>query len=200
MEAFRCDLPDLDDLGRAQPGNTAPEIEILYSTREIADRVESLAGEIARSVVDDLLVVAILKGSFMFTADLLRALYGAKLSPQVDFIFLASYGTKTTSSGHVRVLRDIETDVRGRHVLITDDILESGRTLSYAKSLIESRGAACVETCVLLDKTVPRAEAIDADYSGFVCPNDFVIGYGMDLAHRYRELPFIGRIRQDRQT
>jgi hypoxanthine phosphoribosyltransferase len=91
-------------------------------------------------------------------------------------------------------VRDIETDVGGRNVLIIDDILESGRTLAFAKQHIAQRGAACVLTCVLLNKAVERAVLIDADFTVFECPNEFVIGYGMDLAHRYRELPFVGRL------
>lgn len=172
-------------------------IEVLFSTGKIAERVGNLAEEIARSASEDLLVIAVLKGSFIFAADLLRAMHGAGLRPEVDFIFLASYGSGTESSGNVQILKDISSGVHDRHVLLIDDILESGRTLAFAKELITGRGAASVQTCVLLDKTVVRAKPISADFRGFVCPDDFVIGYGMDLAHHYRELPFIGRIRQD---
>ncbi len=172
-------------------------IEVLFSTGAIADRVECLAKEIARGATEDLLVIAVLKGSFIFAADLLRAMHGAGLRPEVDFIFLASYGSGTESSGNVQILKDISSGVHGRNVLLIDDILESGRTLAFAKALISDRGAASVQTCVLLDKTVVRAQPISADFRGFVCSDDFVIGYGMDLAHHYRELPFIGRIRQN---
>lgn len=181
----------------AEPRSGPEGLEVLFSAADIAARLTELAGEIARSEREDLLVVAILRGSFIFAADLLRALHGAGLQPEVEFIFLGSYGTATTSSGEVRVLHDIETDVAGRDVLIVDDILESGRTLAHAKSLIARRGAGSVRTCVLLDKPGGRSRAVEADYRGFLCPPDFVIGYGMDLAHRYRELPFIARIRQD---
>jgi hypoxanthine phosphoribosyltransferase len=110
---------------------------------------------------------------------------------------LSSYRDAASSSGRVEIVRDIETDVTGRGVLIVDDILESGRTLAFARDLIAARGAQRVLTCVLLDKPVARARSIAADFSAFECPNVFVVGYGMDLAHRYRELPFVGRLVRD---
>ncbi len=175
---------------------TEPDAGIvtLYSSEQIAARVAELAGEIARRLDRDLLVVAILKGSFVFAADLLRALHGAGVAPEVDFMFLGSYGADTVSSGEVRLLRDVESEIAGREVLLIDDILESGRTLDYARQSLVARGAARVLTCVLLDKRTTRAAQIEADFSGFACAADaFVVGYGMDLAHRYRELPYIGR-------
>lgn len=169
-------------------------IEVLFDAGEIAARTRALAHEIADAGFTDLVVVLILKGSFVFGADLLRALHEAGLEPEVDFIFLSSYRDKTRSSGRVDVLREIETDVTGRDVLLVDDILESGRTLAFAKDFISARGAARVATCVLLDKPVKRATKIEADFRGFESPDVFVVGYGMDLAHRYRELPYVGRI------
>jgi hypoxanthine phosphoribosyltransferase len=153
-----------------------------------------LAGDIAGAGLQDLLAVAVLKGSFVFAADLIRALYRVGLSPEVDFISLSSYRAGTRSLGRIEILRDIETDVHGRNVLLIDDILESGRTLAFAKDLIMARGAARVLSCVLLDKPVVRAANITADIRAFECPNVFVVGYGMDLAHRFRELPFVGRL------
>ena len=169
-------------------------MEVLFDAEKIAARIDELVREIAEAEFNDLLVVPILKGSFMFGADLLRALHVAGLTPEVDFIFLSSYGKGTRSSGRVEVLREPEAAMKGRDVLIVDDILESGRTLAFAKDLIIARGANRVATCVLLDKPVERAVEIDADFRGFECPNVFVVGYGMDLAHRYRELPYVGRI------
>jgi hypoxanthine phosphoribosyltransferase len=154
----------------------------------------SLAEEVRSAGLDRLLVVAVLKGSFVFAADLIRALHRAELRPEVDFLSLSSYGTRQSSSGSVEVLRDIELDVRGRNVLIIDDILESGRTLAFAKQLVAERGAKRVMSCVLLDKPGKRAVPVEADFAGFRCPDVFVVGYGMDLAHRYRELPFVGRL------
>jgi hypoxanthine phosphoribosyltransferase len=172
----------------------AQTITPLFSAEQIAARVEALAGDIAASSPRDLIIVAILKGSFIFAADLIRALHRRGLKPEIDFIFLASYGAGTASLGEVKVVRDVETDLAGREVVIVDDILDSGRTLAFAKSLLERRGARSVKTCILLDKQVPRAAQIVPDFLGFRCPPVFVVGYGMDLAHRYRELPFIGEI------
>lgn len=169
-------------------------IEILFGADEIAARTRALAGEIAAAGFTGLLVVPILKGSFVFGADLLRALHGAGIVPEVDFLFLSSYGDTTRSSGRVEVLRGIEVDVKGRDVLLVDDILESGRTLAFARDLIVAHGARRAATCVLLDKPAGRAADIAADFRGFECPDVFVVGYGMDLAHRFRELPYVGRI------
>jgi hypoxanthine phosphoribosyltransferase len=109
-------------------------------------------------------------------------------------MILASYRDKTRSSGRVEVLRDIEADVRGRDVLLIDDILESGRTLAFAKDLIAARGARNVMTAVLLEKPGHLAADISADFRGFLCPDKFVVGYGMDMAHQFRELPFVGHV------
>ena len=169
-------------------------VEIVFGAEVIAERIDRLAQSIAQTGLERLLVVAILKGSFVFAADLLRAMHRAGIAPEVDFLSLASYREATRSSGRVDIVRDIETDVSGRNVLIVDDILESGRTLAFARNLIAGRGAARVMTCVLLDKPVERAASIAADFTAFECPNEFVVGYGMDLAHRFRELPFVGRL------
>jgi hypoxanthine phosphoribosyltransferase len=160
----------------------------------IARRIEELAAEIARARPERLLVVPILKGSFIFAADLLRAFYRVGLLPEVDFMILASYREATVSSGRVEVLRDIETDVKGRDVLFLDDILESGRTMAYARDLLVARGANRVMTAVLLDKPGKRVADIEADFRGFECPEVFVVGYGMDMAHAFRELPFVGHV------
>jgi hypoxanthine phosphoribosyltransferase len=173
---------------------TAPELEIIFPSAAIARRLGELAREIANERADSLMVVAILKGSFVFAADLIRALHGVGLAPEVDFMTLSSYRKARTSAGHVTILRDMDLDVRGRNVLIVDDVLDSGRTLAFAKDLIAARGANAIKTCVLLDKRVKRAVNIQPDYFAFECPDTFVVGYGMDVAHRYRELPFVGRV------
>jgi hypoxanthine phosphoribosyltransferase len=172
----------------------SPTIRVLFDAGTIAARNRELADEIRRKNPENLLVVAVLKGSFIFAADLLRALHEAGLAPEVEFISLSSYRAGTTSSGAVTILRDVESDVRGRDVLLIDDILESGRTLAYAKDLFAARGAARVLTCVLLEKPGKRAVNIDADFLGFTCPDLFVVGYGMDVAHAFRQLPFVGVI------
>jgi hypoxanthine phosphoribosyltransferase len=171
-----------------------PRIETVFSAAEIAARLDALAAEIAAASPPSFLVVPILKGSFVFAADLLRALNRAGLAPDVDFLTLSSYKKARATSGQVEILRDLDLHVEGRHVILVDDVLDSGRTLAFAKDLIAARGAATVKTCVLLDKQAPRAVNIAADFHAFDCPNVFVVGYGMDVAHRYRELPFVGRI------
>ncbi len=167
-------------------------IRILISEEAIAQRIQALAVEIAAIQPRKLLVVPILKGSFMFAADLIRAMYRAKLSPDVEFMQLSSYRKATTSSGQVDIVKNIESSVEDRDVLLLDDILESGRTLAYAKDLLSARGAASVLTCVLLEKPHKRAVQIIPDFVGFECPDKFVVGYGMDVAHSLRELPFVG--------
>ena len=171
-----------------------PELEIIFSPEAIAQRLEELACAIANERADNPMVVAILKGSFVFAADLIRALHGVGLAPEVDFMTLSSYRKARTSAGQVTILRDMDLDVRGRNVLIVDDVLDSARTLAFAKDLIAARGAKSIKTCVLLDKRVKRAVNLEPDYCAFECPDTFVVGYGMDVAHRYRELPFVGRV------
>jgi hypoxanthine phosphoribosyltransferase len=170
------------------------QVQVLYDEQAIATRAQSLAEEIAAAQPKDLLVVAILKGSFMFAADLLRAMHRVGLEPHVEFIHLSSYREGTVSSGTVTILKDIESSVKGRDVLLVDDILESGRTLAFAKDLLTARGARRAMICVMLEKPGKRAVQISAEFVGFVCPDVFVVGYGMDVAHTYRQLPFIGRV------
>lgn len=171
-------------------------IRTLFDAETLANRNADLARQISASGKEDLLVIAVLKGSFIFAADLVRALHGAGLTPEVEFISLSSYGTGTESSGTVRIVKDIESEVKGRNVLLIDDILESGRTISFAKQLMMERGALSTEIAVLLDKTGKRVADISADYVGFECPDYFVVGYGMDVAHAFRELPFVGVVEE----
>ena len=169
-------------------------VRVLFDEETIAKRCEEIAAAIAEAKPHNLLVVAILKGSFMFAADLIRALHRVGLGPQVEFIHLSSYRAATVSSGQVAILRDVESAVRDRDVLLIDDILESGRTIVFAKDLLMARGARRVLSAVLLEKPGKRAVQIDADFVGFTCPDLFVVGYGMDIAHSYRQLPFVGVI------
>jgi hypoxanthine phosphoribosyltransferase len=171
-------------------------IRVLYDAETIAARNSELAREIAAAGYKNLLVISILKGSFVFAADLIRALHGAGLSPEVEFISLSSYRTGTTSTGKVTLVRDVESDVKGRDVLLIDDILESGRTIAFAKELMAERGAARVGVAVLLNKPGKLAQPLAAEHVGFVCPDLFVVGYGMDVAHAFRELPFVGVVEE----
>lgn len=174
-----------------------PEIEVLFDADTIAGRNAEIAHDIAARLPDDLLIVVILKGSFVFAADLLRALDRAGMRPRVDFMTLSSYGTATESSGTVDLTRDISEEVRNRDVLIVDDILDTGRTLAFATDLMAARGASSVHSCVLLDKHEKREVAIEADFVGFPVGDMFVVGYGIDMAHLYRSLPFIGVVRPE---
>ena len=171
-------------------------ISTLFSADQIAKRNLEMAAEMHGKVHHDLLVIAILKGSFIFAADLIRAMHAQGIAPEVEFITLSSYGKGTESTG-VQVLRDIDSEVKGRDVLLIDDILESGNTLKFAHDLMVERGARNVEVAVLLDKHSKRKAPIDADYTGFECPDHFVVGYGMDVAYAFRELPFVGVVEGD---
>jgi hypoxanthine phosphoribosyltransferase len=172
------------------------KIEPLFTAEQIAQRNRELAAQIAAGPVKDLLVIAVLKGSFIFAADLIRALHDAGLAPEVEFITLSSYGAGTVSQG-VRIIKDVDSEVRDRDILLIDDILESGRTLSFARDLMLERGARNVSIAVLLDKHNKRSTSLEADYVGFSCPDHFVVGYGMDVAYAFRELPFVGVVTGD---
>jgi len=172
------------------------KISTLYSAEQISERNLAMAKEIAKKSHDNLIVIAILKGSFVFAADLIRAMHQSGIEPEVEFITLSSYGAGT-QAGEVRILRDIDSVVEGRDVLLIDDILESGNTLQFARNLMLERKANNVEVAVLLDKHSRRKADIDADYVGFDCPDYFVVGYGMDVGHAFRELPFVGVVEEN---
>lgn len=169
--------------------------KVLLTSEQIQQRVNTLIEEIAGSCnAGNLVVLGILRGSFIFLADLVRGFAQHNLHPRIDFITLSSYGSGTESSGTVRITHDTDEDLRGADVVIVDDILDSGRTLSFAKELFLKRGARSVKTCVLLDKKANRAVAMEADYAGFPVDDIFVVGYGLDYDNRYRELPYIANV------
>ena len=166
--------------------------KVLITEEEIQRRLAEMAGEIDTDYQGrDLLLVGVLKGAVMVMADLARALH----SPvEMDWMAVSSYGSGTKSSGVVRILKDLDKDITGRNVLIVEDIIDSGLTLSWLMSNLGSRGPASVEVCTLLRK--PDAAQVDVPvrYVGFDIPNEFVIGYGLDYAERYRNLPFVGTL------
>ena len=170
------------------------DIETLFSSQQIQDRVHKLADEITKSIGTDFLLISILKGSFVFSADLIRSLHKSGATPQIDFLTLSSYGAATESSGHIEIKKDIDEIVKNKSILLVDDILESGRTLAFAKNILSDRGALSVDLCVFLDKPGKRKVDIEADFVGFTCPDKFVVGYGLDYAHYFRELPFVGSL------
>ena len=170
-----------------------PTVSIRFSAAEISARVDAMAQELAAQLPADTLVVSVLKGSFVFAADLIRALSLAGADWSMDFLTLSSYGTGTQTTGSVKVVRDIVDDVRGRDVLLVDDILESGFTLSFAKEMMmKEHGAHRVWVCTLLDKPHKRRTELKPDFTGFEAGDEFLVGYGLDWAHRFRGLPYIG--------
>ena len=166
--------------------------KVLISEEEILTKLDELAALIAREYEGkDLLLVGVLKGAVMVMADLMRAL---PMTAPVDWMAVSSYGSGTKSSGVVRILKDLDTDITGRHVLIVEDIIDSGLTLSWIKANLESRNPASVEICTLLRK--PEAAKVDVDvkWVGFDIPNEFVVGYGLDFADAYRGLRCVGTL------
>lgn len=169
---------------------------ILIGEDQLKQRVAELAAEISADYRDlgDLLLVGVLKGCAMFMVDLARAI---ELPLAIDFIAVASYGASTESSGVVRLIKDLDTDISQRHVLIVEDIIDSGLTLAYLRSQLLRRNPASLRICTLLNKPERRTADVPVDYIGFNIPNAFVVGYGLDYAERYRNLPFIGVLRSE---
>ncbi|MGI6662243.1 MAG: hypoxanthine phosphoribosyltransferase [Bacillota bacterium] len=166
------------------------KVSVLISQAELEKRIKELAQEINRDYEGkDLLLIGVLKGSFMFLADLLRY-----LDPKtaVDFMGTSSYGASTQSSGEVRITKDLEHSPAGRHVLLVEDIVDTGLTLRYLVDTLRARQPASLKICALLDKPARRRVRIGLDYYGFIIPNAFVVGYGLDYQERYRGLPYVG--------
>ena len=174
----------------------AKDIEkTLYSEEQIQERVKALGAVVSRDYEDkNPLVVGILKGAIPFLADLVRAM---DIYMEMDFMDVSSYGNATVSSGEVRILKDLSTVVEGRHILIVEDIIDSGRTLKYLVELLKHRKAASVKIVTMLDKPEGRVVDMDADYIGFEVPNEFVVGYGLDYAEDYRNMPYIGILKPE---
>ncbi len=166
----------------------------LISAKAIAARVEALAAEITSAFADTdkLIVVGLLRGSFMFIADLAREL---ELPIEVDFLETSSYGDSTESSRTVKILKDLRADIAGRDVLVVEDIVDTGYTLEAVTNLLNSRKPKRMKVCALLDKPSRRETNVRADYVGFEIPDTLVVGYGIDYAQRNRNLPFIGAVR-----
>jgi hypoxanthine phosphoribosyltransferase len=163
--------------------------EILVQRDELEHRVRELADEVSRDYADrDLLLVGVLKGAVFFLSDLMRHL---EVDCEVDFMAVSSYGSSTDSSGVVRILKDLDVSIEGRHVLIVEDIVDSGLTLSYLLRTLKARNPASLEVCALLTKPERRKVELPIRYVGFEIPNRFVIGYGLDHAERFRNLPFV---------
>ncbi len=166
--------------------------EILVQADELQHRIGEMAEEVSRDYEGkDLLLIGVLKGAVFFLADLMRRL---DIPCEVDFMAVASYGSSTDSSGVVRILKDLDAPLEGRHVLIVEDIVDSGLTLQYLMRTLEARGPASLEVCALLTKPERRKVEMPARYVGFEIPDKFAIGYGLDFAERYRNLPYVAAL------
>lgn len=164
--------------------------EVLFSEQQLADKVAELGARISADYEDkNPLVVSVLKGSYVFMADLTRKI---TIPCNVDFMAVSSYGAGAKTTGEVQIIKDIGSKIDGRHLIIVEDILDSGVTLSFLMKILKARGAASIRLCTLLSKPERRKVDVPVDYLGFEIPDAFVVGYGLDYAEKYRNLPYIG--------
>ena len=173
--------------------------KVLLAETDIQNRVRAMGEEITRDYEQhgDLLLVGVLKGCVMFMVDLARAI---PMAISMDFIAISSYGQSRESSGVVRLLKDLDTDIADRHVLVVEDIIDSGLTMDYLRSQLLRRNPASLRICALLNKPERRTSDVKIDYLGFDIPNEFVVGYGLDYGERYRNLPYIGILKEEVYT
>ncbi len=168
---------------------------VLFSEAELKTRVAELGAQITADYQGKQpVIISVLRGSYIFMADLTRSI---DLPCTIDFMAVSSYGSGTTSSGQVRIVKDLSENIEGRDVLVVEDILDSGNTLSYLLKLLQARHVASVKLCTLLDKPSRRTRDIKADYVGYSVPDLFVVGYGLDYAEKYRNLPYIGILKPE---
>jgi hypoxanthine phosphoribosyltransferase len=169
--------------------------EILYHTEEIQLKVKELGQQISRDYAGrNLLVICVLKGAFVFMADLIKTM---DIPLELDFMAVSSYGQSTKSSGVVKIIKDLDVPVEGRDVMIVEDIIDSGLTLSYLIDVLERRNALSVAVVTLFDKPTRRTVDLEPDYKGFTLPDAFVVGYGLDYGEKYRNLPYIGVLKEE---
>ena len=170
-----------------------PNLEILITTEQLQNRINQLGAEIARDYAGkNPLLIGVLKGACTFLSDLMRA---ADIQLGIEFMAISSYGASMRTSGEVRILKDLDVAIEGRHILVVEDIVDTGLTLNYLLANLKSRGAASVKLAALLDKFERREKEVPIDFLGFQIPDKFVVGYGLDYAERYRNLPFIGVVK-----
>lgn len=164
--------------------------EVLFSEEQLKNRVREIAQQITADYQGkEIMLISVLRGSFVFMADLCRAI---DLPCTLDFMAVSSYGKGTKSSGQVQITKDLSEDITDRHIIVVEDILDSGNTLSYLLKLLQARHPASIRLCTLLDKPSRRTKPVEADYTGFSVDDLFVVGYGLDFAEKYRNLPYIG--------
>lgn len=170
--------------------------KVLYSEDDLKNIVKELGARISEDYKDkNLLMVSVLKGSIVFMSDLMREV---TIPCEIDFMSVSSYGDKTKSSGTVRILKDLDRDIAGYDLLLVEDILDSGKTLNYLMELLYARNPASIRICTLFDKPERREVDIFADYKGISVPDEFIVGYGLDFAEKYRNLPYIGVLKDDK--
>ena len=168
---------------------------VFFTEDQLAERVRELGRQISAEYKGrNPIFIGVLKGSFVFMADLMRAM---DIYCDIDFMSVSSYGSGTKTTGAVKITKDLSHDIEGRHVIIVEDILDSGLTLNYLRSYLEVRQPASIKICTLMDKPARRQAPIHADYVGFECPDAFIVGYGLDFAERYRNLPYIGVLKPE---
>ena len=168
---------------------------VLFTQEQLQARVREIADEIQRDYAGkEIMLISVLRGSFIFMADLCRAI---DLPCTLDFMAVSSYGKGTSSSGQVQITKDLSEDISGRHIIVVEDILDSGNTLSYLLKILEHRHPASIRLCTLLDKPERRVKPVQVHYSGFTIPDAFVVGYGLDYAEKYRNLPYIGILKPE---
>ncbi|WP_141503743.1 hypoxanthine phosphoribosyltransferase [Paenibacillus luteus] len=164
--------------------------EVLYDAQQISEKVKELGATLSKDFSGrNPLVICVLKGAFIFMADLVKEI---TVPLELDFMAVSSYGQSTKSSGVVKIIKDLDVSVEGRDVLIVEDIIDSGLTLSYLIDVLERRNSKSVTVVTLFDKPARRTVELEADYTGFTLPDEFVVGYGLDFAEKYRNLPYIG--------
>ncbi|HWO76034.1 MAG TPA: hypoxanthine phosphoribosyltransferase [Bacillus sp. (in: firmicutes)] len=169
--------------------------KVLISEQEIHEKIAELANQLTKDYQDRFpLVIGVLKGAMLFMGDLVKRI---DTHLEMDFMDVSSYGNSTVSSGEVKILKDLDTSVEGREILIIEDIIDSGLTLSYLVELFRYRKAKSIKIVTLLDKPTGRKADIQADYVGFIVPDEFVVGYGLDYAEKYRNLPYIGVLKPE---
>ncbi|WNR44786.1 hypoxanthine phosphoribosyltransferase [Paenibacillus roseipurpureus] len=169
--------------------------EVLYSEEQIQGKIKEL-GDLLSAEYEgkNPLVICVLKGAFIFMADLVKQI---RVPLEIDFMAVSSYGQSTKSSGVVKIIKDLDVPVEGRHILIVEDIIDSGLTLSYLIDVLERRNAKTIAVVALFNKPARRTVELEPDYAGYVLPDEFVVGYGLDYAEKYRNLPFIGILKPE---
>lgn len=175
----------------------AEKIKVMYSEKEVKDRIQELADQINQEYEGkEIHLIGILRGGCYFMCELSQRI---TVPVTIDFMSASSYGMSTTSSGVVKIVKDLEEQIVGRHVIVVEDIIDTGRTLSYLLDMLRERGPESLRLCTLLDKPDRRVVPVKIDYNGFMIPDEFVVGYGLDYAQKYRNLPYIGIVEFDEE-